>query len=136
MPQEKQVVKVGRNYWNYSGKVVKKNEKYTQNGNLIVSVMLKVPAQNPKYSTTVWLKAFNSAQDPSKNVADQIVEKVADNSNYSFSGYLTVRSYDKVDEKTGETKKQYAQDFVINKFEVAEGEVDTEVKTQDEEVPF
>ncbi len=131
----------GKNFVNFSGRVVKKTEKYTTNGNLIVSIMLRIPAKNPKYSTVLWLKAFNSNTPGGKNLADEIVKDVKEDSNYSFTGYVTVRSYEKKDQD-GNNVKAYAQDFVVNKFEEAdEAEVVAEAeagsgKPAEDDVPF
>lgn len=99
--------KTGINYFNLSGTVLKKKFKFSGNGNAFVSVHLKVPAKNPKFSTSLWLKAF-------KDVAQQINDGVEEQSTYSFTGYISNSSFEKDGEKVWRT------DFIINKFQVAE----------------
>lgn len=122
---------VGINRWNLAGTVLKKVEKYSGSGALVTSIYLKVPSNNPKYSSQIWLKAFNSTKDESKNTADKVASGVEEGKNYSFNGYIKVGSYEK------EGKKIYTQDFVINKFEDAVAqETETTGGASDEEVPF
>lgn len=124
--------KAGKNRWNYSGTVLKKYDKYSPNGNRVVSLYIEIPANNPKYSTKLWLKAFNSTKDTTKNIADQVADTVVEGNAYDLFGYTKVGSYEK------DGQKIYKQDFVINKFEEAEA-ANTPgdgAPVVDEDVPF
>lgn len=115
---------VGTNNWKVSGKIVKKVVKGTATGGVIVQLLVNVPAKNPKYNTEVWLKAFNSTKDPSKNMADQIDNAVKEGDLFYFSGSFTSSDY------VGEDKKKHhAEDKVIWQFEPA-------TESSDDENPF
>ena len=122
---QKEKPKAGINKWNYSGSVVKKNAKFSGNGNMYASIMIKIPAKNPKYSTTLWIKAF-------KEKATEIEETVKEGANYSFWGYVSNSKY----EQNGETK--WSTDFIINGFtEADEADAAPVVdETKGEEPPF
>lgn len=116
----KEKPKAGINKWNFSGKVVKKNVKFSGNGNKYASVMIKVPAKNEKYSSVLWIKAF-------KEKAEEIENNVQEDKNYSFWGYVSNSSYEK------DGNKVYSTDFIVNGFTEADEAAPTE-KT--EEPPF
>lgn len=128
--QTNETPRVGINRWNFSGTVVRKNFKYSKEGNLFGSVMLRVPAQNEKFTTTLWLKVFNGKEN---NLADQVNESVADGTNWSFYGYVSTSSFEK------DGKKEYRTDFIITRFVPAEASAPkTESSTAQtkDEVPF
>ncbi len=102
-PADGQKPKSGINKWGFSGKIVKKNVKFSQNGNMFASLMIKIPAKNEKYSTVLWLKAF-------KEKAQEIEDNIKEDQNYSFWGYVSNSSYEK------DGVKVYATDFIINGF--------------------
>ncbi len=119
----KETPKTGINWWNLSGKVLDKKSKYTGNGNLIVELLIKVPAKNVKYDTVLWLKAF-------KETAEQIEASVEKDKNYSFSGYFSNNNYEK------DGKKVYRTDFVVNKFVVAQVDEPKQETSKSEDAPF
>lgn len=116
---------VGVNNWKASGKVLKKIAKYSGNGNLIVTILVEVPAKNIAYNTQLWLKAFNGKTED-KAVADQIEKNVSEGDNYHFSGSFKTSEYK---DKQGETRR--SQDLVIWKLEPAGEIVPVEVKEED-----
>ncbi len=120
---------LGINRFNFSGKVVKKNFKYSKEGNLFGSLMIKIPAKNEKYSTVMWLKVFNS-KDGTKNLADEINENVAEDTNWSFYGYISNSKF----EKDGNT--EYRTDFIINRFQEALESESKPAEPIKDEVPF
>ncbi len=122
----------GVNRWNFSGKVVKKDFKYSKDGLLFGSVMLRIPSKNEKFSTVMWIKAFNS-KDGSKTVAEQIQDQIQEETNWSFFGYVQNSKF----EKDGET--QYRTDFIVTKFAQAQADIPqvSEEKEKDKDsVPF
>lgn len=98
-----QPVKVGINSFRFSGKVVKKNFKYSAKGNAYISVMVRIPAKNEKFSTVMWIKAF-------KETAESIEKDVKEDTNWDLRGYISNSSY----EKNGE--KVYSTDFIITRY--------------------
>lgn len=125
VPRDKNAPKtVGVNNWKLSGKVVKKKVTAGQNGGVVVQILLEVPAKNPKYTTQLWLKAFNSTKDPSKNIADQVDKTVDEGALFHFSGSFTSSDYVGQDQK-----KHHSEDKVIWQFEPA-------VSLPDDDQPF
>lgn len=112
---------VGVNTWKVSGKVLKKSLKVSGSGTSILTVQVHIPAKNPKYDTTLFIKAFNSTKDPSKNLADQIDEKVKEGENWHFSGSFTSNEYKGLDGKT-----KTGDDKVIWQFEPVEEDTSDE----------
>ncbi len=116
---------VGVNNWKVSGKILKKIAKYSGNGNLIVTLLLEIPAKNPAYNTQLWLKAFNGKTEE-KMVADQIEKTVNEGDNYHFAGSFKTSEY-----KDKEGKDRRSQDLVVWKLEPA-----GEAEAKEEEPPF
>lgn len=106
MTEVKRQVVTGNNYWSFSGAVTKKEMKYSGEGNAFLSLMLRIPSKNPKFTTVLFLKAF-------KETAEAVDNGVEDGKDYQFTGYLQKSSYMKGEEKV------YSTDFIINKFEPA-----------------
>ncbi len=127
--------KTGINRWNFSGKVAKKNFKYATNGNLFGSVMIKIPAKNEKFSTTLWLKVFNS-KDGEKKLADEVNDNVAEGTNWSFYGYVSVNKFENPETK----KTEYRNDYIVTRaLPAAEDEaamVSAVTPVAEDSVPF
>lgn len=125
MVQNKQTPKAGINSWTFSGKVTKKDFKYSANGNGVMSILLRVPSKNEKFTTSVWIKAF-------KETAEQIEEQVKEDTNWLFKGYLSKTT--KLDEATG--VKKYYDNYIISRFEVADEADFGAVEEGKDSVPF
>lgn len=122
--------RVGVNSWRFSGKVEKKNFKYSAKGNAFASLMIRIPAKNEKFNTVMWVKAF-------KEAAEQINEGVEEQTNWEFKGYVSNSKY----EKNGETR--YSTDFIVTRFAPAAEQEKTDspqeavtVPDDSEDVPF
>lgn len=102
-----QVKAEGVNRWIYSGKVSKKNFKYSVNGNAMFSCMLIVPAMKEKFATRVWVKAF-------KTLAEELNAAINDSDSVWFTGYLSNNSFTGAD-----GKKVFKDDLIITKWEKA-----------------
>ncbi len=113
MSDQMETPKAGINRWNFSGKVIKKNFKFSKDGVLYGSVMVRIPSKNEKFSTVMWLKAFNS-KDGVKKLADQINDEVAEDTNWSFYGYVSNNKFEKVGED-GKTLTDWRTDFIVTK---------------------
>lgn len=115
--------KAGINKWGFSGKITKKDVKYSKSGNLFASLQITVPAKNEKFATKLWLKAF-------KEKAQEIEDNIKVDQNYSFWGYVSNSSYEK------DGQKVYATDFIINGFVEADEAATEPVAGTEEKVPF
>jgi len=102
----------GINFFKLSGTVKRKDFKFSANGKPFCTVQLSVPAKNPKFSNTFFLKIF-------KEKAQEFDDSVNDGAMISFTGYISNSSY--LDKKTGQ--KVYSKDFIVNNFEEAVEEV-------------
>ncbi len=118
MPYE--TPKSGVNRFTFSGKVERKSFKYSENGNAFASVMIRIPAKNPKFSTTLWLKAFKDAAEAIEN-GNEVGVKVEEGGEYAFFGYVSNNKY----------KDEWRTDFVINKFVAADPQEQTQEQPQE-----
>jgi hypothetical protein len=98
--------RAGVNNWIYSGKVDKKEFKYSTNGNAVFSCMVVIPAKNEKFTTKVFIKAF-------KEMAEELNTKIENGSNFWFSGYISNSSFNK------DGKTVYRTDYIVTRYETA-----------------
>ena len=127
-----QTNKVGINSWRFSGTVERKSFKFSQKGNAYVSLMVKIPAKNDKFTTTMWIKCF-------KELAEQINDQVESGTTWDFRGYVSNSSYEK------DGQRVFSNDFIVTRFAPAEADdeeqpvqeaVTESAPSQDDGVPF
>lgn len=105
--------RTGQNLWIVSGKVVKKEVKYSEAGNCVANITLEIPTNNPKY------KAERHRLVAFKETAEEISNRIEEGQNWCFKASVKNNVYEK------EGKKVYEKSLIINKFETAV-EVDPE----------
>ncbi len=124
------VKQVGINRFEFSGKVIKKDLKFSsKTGNMYGSITVEIPGKEEKWKTNMFVKFFSE-------LAEKAEAEINVGDNQSFYGYVKNGSYVA---QTGE--KKYTTDFVAMGFEKAEEVAKTEfVKGNDEkekdDIPF
>lgn len=114
------VPRSGMNTFTFSGKVLKKEVKYSAKGNPWGSVRVEIPSKKEEFTTSFFVKVFGPE-------AEAVNEQVNEGSEYYFTGYVKNNSY-----MNKEGVKVYSTDFVASKFgPVAESEI-----SNTEEAPF